>query len=341
MRSTKQLTVVGMLVGALTIGSMFALAPSAESQASGGTVAGYAWSDTIGWISLNCSNHSSCGTVSYGLQVDADGVLSGKAWSENIGWVSADITDLLGCPDGGCSARFEGDELTGWLKALSGGSSQSGGWDGFISLSGSSPSYGPTLSSGTFSGYAWGDTNVGWIDFSFATSDFVPDVCLNLPGVQPAAPSGYYEEDGQCLVQCNVAHSCLGQTIQKTEANCAVINVTTCVAPLFCVAGSAVCLSPSPVFNPGAGLSGHLQARPLILPTGARTRLHWDVGNVESCSVTGSNGDSWSGVASGASGQETSPILQVTTFTLTCVKFDEATFSESVSVTVLPVFREI
>lgn len=50
----------------------------------------------------------------------------------------------------------------------SGGGSdpQAGGWDGWISLSGSSPGYGPTKSGSIFSGYAWGSDVLGWLDFS-------------------------------------------------------------------------------------------------------------------------------------------------------------------------------
>jgi hypothetical protein len=254
------ITVVSVLVVVALFAAALTFALPAHSQDSGASLRGYAWSDTVGWISLHCANTNSCAIVDYGIRVDADGVLSGKAWSEHIGWVSADMADLAGCPEGDCFARFEGRALAGWLRALAGGTSQSGGWDGFISLSGSDPDYNPTLSGGSFSGYAWGDTNVGWVDFSHATSDFAPDVCLNLPGIQPAAPDGYYEDGGQCYEACSIQYSCSGQSIQRRETNCSVNHHATCTPPLFCVAGSAVCLSPSPVFNPGAGLSGHLQA---------------------------------------------------------------------------------
>lgn len=49
---------------------------------------GYAWSENAGWISLNCSNDSSCGTVSYKVSNDGNGVLSGYAWGENVGWIN-------------------------------------------------------------------------------------------------------------------------------------------------------------------------------------------------------------------------------------------------------------
>ena len=65
--------------------------------------------------------------VPYSLTVASDGTISGYGWSDNIGWVSANASDLAACPEEPCTAKIAGDALTGWLKALSGGSSQSGG----------------------------------------------------------------------------------------------------------------------------------------------------------------------------------------------------------------------
>jgi hypothetical protein len=140
-----------------------------EVYAQGSTfpISGYAWSDTIGWISFNGG--------SYGLSVDESGTISGYAWSDNIGWISANAADLVGCPSGTCTANMDGDGvMTGWLRALSGGTSQSGGWDGFISLSGTG--YGPVRQvDGSFAGYAWGDTVVGWVNFSYASTNYMAE----------------------------------------------------------------------------------------------------------------------------------------------------------------------
>lgn len=91
---------------------------------------GWVWSDTIGWISLNCLNDGTCGTSAYGVNADTGtGVLSGYAWSDNVGWVSFNSADLSGCPSGTCSARLSGNALQGWARALapvaSGGGSSS------------------------------------------------------------------------------------------------------------------------------------------------------------------------------------------------------------------------
>ena len=141
--------------------------PHAESSASD-YLSGYAWSETIGWISFNCTDTGSCGTSPYGVTVSKTGALSGYAWSEYIGWISFNAADVTGCPSGTCAPSFNSTTgvVTGWAKALAGGTANSGGWDGFISLSGTGPNYGVSATGCAWSGYAWGSTVVGWISFS-------------------------------------------------------------------------------------------------------------------------------------------------------------------------------
>lgn len=142
------------------------------AQGSDSSISGYAWSSNIGWISFSGSG--------YGLTVSSTGVITGYGWSSNIGWVSANSSDLSGCPSAPCTATIDSSgALQGWLRAISGGSSQSGGWDGFIRLSGSN--YGPVRqSNGAFSGYAWGSDVVGWLDFQYATTDFAAEPSADL-----------------------------------------------------------------------------------------------------------------------------------------------------------------
>lgn len=140
-------------------------APLAHAQSSDlGCLSGYAWSDNIGWIDFTCSN----------VPVRSSGTIEGYAWANpsddvagtnNIGWISFNAADTASC---GSAARITGTALSGWAKALS---ADNNGWDGCVSLSGSSPAYGVTLPGGTsttgdLTGYAWGSDVVGWIDFS-------------------------------------------------------------------------------------------------------------------------------------------------------------------------------
>jgi hypothetical protein len=67
--------------------------------------------------------------------------------------------------------------------------------------------------------------------------------------------------------------------------------------------------------------------------------LYWDVSNVSSCTVTGNNGDSWSGLSGETS---SSPIIQQTAYTLACTPLEGASFSpETVTINIVPVFQEL
>lgn len=157
-------------------------------------IQGFAWSSTIGWISLNCpgavmatgSPFYSCPTTGpdYGLEINSSGALYGYAWSSNIGWISFRPTDTAVCGSAATVALTSGTSFTpintvsGWARALAGGTATSPTWDGCISLRGTSPSYGVTFTNPasssslpTLSGFAWGSTNVGWLKFYGAMVD--------------------------------------------------------------------------------------------------------------------------------------------------------------------------
>ena len=281
-------------------------------------LSGYAWSDNIGWVSLSGSN--------YGIAIDNNGKLSGYAWSDNIGWITANESELSGCPQNPCRAKLNGNAFSGWLRALSNG----GGWDGWISLSGNSPSYGVTQNQSTaaLAGYAWGSDVVGWLDFS-----------------QASGPT------------CTPVYSCSGtDTILYTNIACQTSTYATCTSPTFCSPGSSTCLYPQPYFittsNPD--LTGHLQLLPELVSSGETTQLHWNVNNVTSCTVSGTNGQSWSGASagcngascySGASGKTSDPILGQVTYTLVCTAYPgvppATTPPESKSVNIIPIFQEL
>jgi hypothetical protein len=67
-----------------------------------GTLGGYAWNDTYGWISFSCANHG-CATSTYGVSISAStgdfggaGAASGYAWNDIIGWISFNCKDVGG-----------------------------------------------------------------------------------------------------------------------------------------------------------------------------------------------------------------------------------------------------
>lgn len=141
---------------------------------------------------------------------------------------------------------------------------------------------------------------------------------------------------------CSATYSCSGNTVTYTNAACSTTSVISCTSPQYCSPGVSSCVSPEPVFEEfGGGFSGHLEAKPLLVPRGISTRLYWNVSNVNSCTVVGDNGDSWTGLTSGSSGKLTLPLTARTIFTLSCDAYEGATFSdESVTVNLVPIFNE-
>lgn len=156
----------------------------------------------MGWLSFNCTDLTSgCGASDYGVNLDINtGALTGYAWSANYGWlkfgglagqiidpsrpnenppyVGQNITAndaFVKMTAGTPTAR----PVTGWARFCSPTANpanctgatipnlQNGGWDGWVSLSGSN--YGMTFNEVTreFSGYAWGGQDVvGWMSFN-------------------------------------------------------------------------------------------------------------------------------------------------------------------------------
>jgi hypothetical protein len=134
-------------------------------SSSSDNLSGYAWSETIGWLSFNCTDAGPC-SPAYGVNVASNGSISGYAWSEHIGWVSFNAAEVGGCPSGTCAPQMNRTtgQITGWARALSGGTANAGGWDGWVSLSGAN--YGITVTGCVWSGYAWGSDVVGWVNFN-------------------------------------------------------------------------------------------------------------------------------------------------------------------------------
>ena len=155
----KYIFAYALILTGIVIGILFGMDTSHVESSSAENLSGYAWSDTTGWISFNCTDTGTCATSPYGVDVSSTGSLSGYAWSEHIGWVSFNAADVAGCPSGTCAPSFNKTTgvVTGWAKALSGGS---GGWDGFISLSGAG--YGVSATGCAWGGYAWGSDVTGW-----------------------------------------------------------------------------------------------------------------------------------------------------------------------------------
>lgn len=144
---------------------------------------GWAWSSTIGWISLNCHNSEAdtCSNAVYKVSLNpSNGELYGYAWSDNIGWIKFDhdsSADFPGEPKYSARVDSSTGKVSGWIRACAGtvnkdcmSASRTDGWDGWIKM-------GPIVFGGTdfgavfqdnwLEGWAWGSNVVGWIKFGY------------------------------------------------------------------------------------------------------------------------------------------------------------------------------
>jgi len=82
---------------------------------------------------------------------------------------------------------------------------------------------------------------------------------------------------------------------------------------------------------------------PAVVGKGKTSGVYWNVMNVESCTITGTNGDSWTngtgGVSSGT--QVTRPIQGQVTYRLHCTPYEGASWTDRTAiVNIIPVFQE-
>lgn len=136
---------------------------------------GLAWSENIGWVSFNCTNEGTCGSVDYGVYINEDGTFTGHAWSENIGWIDfAPSGPYPEVPNYSAKVDLGTGEVSGWARASNYGEN----WDGWVKTQG--PNYGVSIdfNAGEFSDYAWSEEVIGWLSFNCAnegvcgTSDY-------------------------------------------------------------------------------------------------------------------------------------------------------------------------
>lgn len=257
-----------LFLGAIFFFILFFSSVSVVSAATTDNVSGWAWSETVGWISFNCTNGGStanniCPTSNYGVNKDVSGNLTGYAWSDNVGWIK--FGGLSGFPTGGgtvaanAKVASNGANLEGWARACSGTSNPGscsdavatvttdprGGWDGWISLKGTSPNYSVRVNSApsplcpndscSTTTWAWGSMIFGWIDFgavlfppppanvlaSCSASPSSVDLASNAPVTWTATVTGgtapfTYSWSGDAPLAPDIAHTTSVRTDTKT-----------------------------------------------------------------------------------------------------------------------------
>lgn len=299
---------------------------------------GYAWSDTIGWISMNCAEGSPnggsvCSNNNYKVQIIPDsnptdnllGSIEGYAWSDAIGWIK--FGGLSNFP----SSAYDNAEIRlisggyymyGWARACSGTlngdcttmTDHPDGWDGWISLKSGNVAapvnYNVRIFGSNFGGYAWGSNIVGWVDFG---------------GVSFTSP---------CSTQtsCNVEYD---GTI-ATNQWCDVESEVLCTTGLMCSPTTSSCELIT--------INGSLTAAPPLVRKTSTSRLTWSVVNpadVSTCKVEGSNNDTFTGI-SGTNVSTVALTYAETVYTFSCIPAEGGGYIEVASTTIktLPIISE-
>ncbi len=322
-------TVVALFISAIALLSVAIASADVGPFDQPVEMSGYAWSSNVGWISLNCSNDSSCATSDYKVRINTDYTVTGYAWSSNVGWIK--FGGLSGMPASGGQAQINNDrdQMTGWIRACSatdagdctgGLDPDGGGWDGWISLNCSNNSgcatsnYATTVGVGSFGNYAWGGDVIGWV--SFATADFT----------QPCTPA----------LACNAENNGYAINNQWCESE----------APVSC-AGNEYCYDT--VGCKLVDINYQFSVNQLLVKKEGKVTLDWSVdgADVSQCKVTGNNNDSWIGLTdesvSGGVAIVSSPLTrQVTAFTLSCVPAGGGSFYDlkTIEVNLVPTIIE-
>ena len=347
------------------------------AEASGGyDLDGYAWSNNIGWISMNCktggiAGEDICATSNYKVSVNENGNIFGYAWSNNIGWIR--FGGLSGFPTApgnyGGNAKVNGNILDGWARACAGTNSplnrcgsmgnnpNSGGWDGWISLKGTN--YGVNLNTPANS-YAWGSDVVGWIDMSlvrFITPTILNgttcDIAVNESNCNGSINWNIDRSYNQPQVfneNTSISTSRTGTNFDVTlKHGSNIIYAKDSSTVLKSVTLTANCLNGSiyrggkciidPTIRPIISISTTQK----VVRTGAITPLTWSIPNEgSSCEIKGPGigglGVSIKSVTS--SGNQDQIINYYSTYTLTCTG-EYGTVSDSVSIEVIPSATEV
>jgi len=162
---------------------------------------GWAYSDTVSWISFDCEscppgNPTGCGEdvnickeeewKDYGVKIDSTGLFSGYAWNGYVGWISfadfdgdGDVDDndrnisSYCAPNCQAQINYETNQITGWGRILSLVNAPGGGWISLNCLTDPSPevnhclgiNYGVYFDQCEFRGWAWSD-DIGWVCFN-------------------------------------------------------------------------------------------------------------------------------------------------------------------------------
>lgn len=303
---------------ALFIFSIFSLSPnegfrSAELQFTDASAGGLAI------VPASCPSfphtNGACGVVATG---DGCTIGAGPATSEDGGQLGGGTQGQLSLSWNVISIGQEAGDSGGFNGFTSFFTSYSGSINngiGSVPQSGSTPIAPLVTTTYTFSG----TVSV----FFVPLQNFSCSVTV-VPGqVPPPAATTDEGAGGSCVS----GYSCSGNDLYY-QAQCRGRGQLIQTCAYGCSGGA--CLVPPPP-------SGSIRAVPALVRNGDKVQVTWSAANVSSCTVSGSNSDSWSG-ASGS--QLSAAIVAQTTYTLSCTGLDGSTFVQSAVVNIIPIFQE-
>ena len=167
-----------------------------------------------------------------------------------------------------------------------------------------------------------------------------------VPASCPSSP--HYE--GECgSVTCTPTYFCSGDDQYYRDGSCVNDFIQTCQGG--CSNGACLLQQPLsfgsfPATDPYGNsftATGSLQIVPALVRTGDTTNLYWNAQEAASCSLSGTNGDSWTGTSSGSGGRTSSAITAQTMYTLICEALPgvlPAEVTQTQTVNIIPVFEE-
>ncbi|MDO8600019.1 MAG: hypothetical protein Q7R73_00150 [bacterium] len=385
--------------------SVLAVLPLISHAAATDNISGFAWSDGIGWVSMNCWNDFNADNViddnrctgidpttgrayiNYGVNAvnipGSKAELQGYAWSESVGWISFNPqgpyppSNNVGLvPGHPVQLDKATGKVTGWARSCAvfqSGCSGSlrdnlerGGWDGWVGFGDSAQAgsaYGGVVvtSSGNcvYQGWGWGGWDeasksdpIGWLKMNPSRGVGVRgsgDACLpgtgtNLPVVNLTANPLTVNSGSASTLSWTVtnATSCTASDGWFGSKNITGGSETT--GPLSATTKYTLTCSntngqtPSSVtvtVGTGTAPTVTLSASPTSISSGGSSTLSWTVSNASSCTASGG----WTGAKNAVAGthtQSTGPLTATTGFTITCTNATgSAQAQASATVTVL------
>lgn len=154
-------------------------------------------------------------------------------------------------------------------------------------------------------------------------------------------PAGQVVQNGQCVPvqQCTPSYFCQGSNLYYKNSQCTDSFIQACA---YGCAGGQCSPPPHPVLS--------IRAQPSLVHPGATTQVIWSATNITTCSVTGTNGDSWTGATavgcsgtscnSGASGKTSGAINDFVMYTFSCTGLDGTHPVATTTVNIIPNFQE-